>query len=254
MKKLAVIMLSVAAVAAILFVPIIKNPKDKILTATDNGYEYCGVDYIGSSFNEFSDIDYMNYNDYLYRFDSDSKNFENVYVKKFSSVFERIFGKKYYLDDRGVLVQYNGFISKIGFPGNFCYMRDGLTLPEFKAENIEKITVAKARQVIMTNFEDKDHYFDDAVKDIKEYEEASPPILEITDENTISKFVDEINEKGSTDEFCAELTEREEINDKFYFKVWFKSEDIPFYLSVYTTQNSFDETSYLKSAGFKAIH
>lgn len=145
MKKLAVILLSVAAVAAILFVPIIKNPKDKILTATDNGYEYCGVDYIGSSFNEFSDIDYMNYNDYLYRFDSDSKNFENVYVKKFSSVFERIFGKKYYLDDRGVLVQYNGFISKIGFPGNFCYMRDGLTLPEFKAENIEKITVAKAR-------------------------------------------------------------------------------------------------------------
>ena len=79
----------------------------------------------------------------------------------------------------------------------------------FKAENIEKITVAKARQVIMTNFEDKDNYFDDAVKDIKEYEEASPTILEITDENTISKFVDEINEKGSTDEFCAELTEKE---------------------------------------------
>lgn len=95
MKKLAVILLSVAAVATILFVPIIKNPKDKILTATDNGYEYCGVDYIGSSFNEFSDIDYMNYNDYLYRFDSDSKNFENVYVKKFSSVFERIFGKNF---------------------------------------------------------------------------------------------------------------------------------------------------------------
>lgn len=93
MKKLAVILLSVAAVAAILFVPIIKNPKDKILTATDNGYEYCGVDYIGSSFNEFSDIDYMNYNDYLYRFDSDSKNFENVYVKN-SALFLNAFSAK----------------------------------------------------------------------------------------------------------------------------------------------------------------
>lgn len=148
------------------------------------------------------------------------------------------------MDDRGIVLKYNGFISKIGYPGNFCYLADGFTLPEFKAENIEKITLTKAQPVVLSNFSGLDGNRENAIKYIQECEELSPDILEITDGSTITKFVDEINENGSTDKFCADLTEREGIKDKFYFKVYFKSENMPFYLSVYTSQNLSDESSY----------
>lgn len=204
----------------------IKDDLDFVIGYKLNGKEYHERNlfgrYKGNNMSEKFNPEDCNIDHYLLLF-KDVSNKKPLYITKYKSLEDLKLKHNFYMIYDNIIIEDNR-PRGTSHQRFYSYVTDDFVVPDFKAENFEKIEVIAGSCGRFLDASQIDNSEEDyPISQTIELQKNEKVIDTITDMETMNLFLDEYDEKTSSERFSTERYPNQEV----YYRISFKNPSFP---------------------------